>query len=75
MITAESKSTNYAKVILSEKDIEVEDFEIENDDPRETFGYVTSPGTAVSSSRARMLAQQRELALKKRQAAIQSTGY
>ena len=64
MIAAESKSSNYGKLSLGEKDIQVEDFEIENDDPHETFGYVSSPGAAASSSRARLLAQQRELALK-----------
>jgi hypothetical protein len=55
------------------KDLEEEDFEIENDDPHDSFG--SSPiGSSANASRARMLAQQRELALKKRQDAIQSSG-
>ena len=64
-----SSRQSFAPVTLNDID------DIEEEDDYGGSGFGSAGGiTAPSSSRARMLAQQRELQLKKRQAAIQSSG-
>ena len=59
------------------RDVEEDDFNLDEDehfnDHNDNFGIAGGIPTP-NSSRARMLAQQRELQLKKRQASIQTSG-